>query len=72
MRQRQTKTSDLNDLLPLWERKLPHSLHQPDGLARRDMNSTVAARREHVLRNGRLLTQDIVGSIIVRQRRVQG
>ena len=64
---------DLHDLLPLWERKLPHPLHQPeiDGLARRDVNLAVSARREYVIRNGRVLTQDIVGAIIVGQRRIQ-
>lgn len=64
---------DLNDLLPLWERKLAHPLHQPelDGLARRDVDLAVASRREYVVRNGRILTQDIVRAIIVRQRRIQ-
>ena len=64
---------DLHDVLPLWERKLAHPLHQPelDSLARRDMDFTVATRRENIFRNGRVLTQDIVRAIIVSQRRVE-
>jgi len=64
---------DLHDVLPLWERKLAHPLHQPelDSLARRDMNLAVTARGEYVVGDGRVLTQDIVGAIIVSQRRVE-
>ena len=64
---------DLHDVLPLWERKLSHPLHQPelDSLARREMNLAVTARREYVFRDGRVLTQDIVGAIIVGQSRIE-
>ena len=66
-------TSDLHDLLPLWERKLAHSLHQPelDRLPRRNMDLAVSAGREHIIRNGGVLTQDIVRAIIVSQRRIE-
>ena len=64
---------DLHDLLPLWQRKLPHPLHQPelDGLARRDTDLAVSPRAQHLGRDVRPLTQDIVGAIIIRQRRIQ-
>jgi hypothetical protein len=65
--------SDLHDLLPLWERKLPHRLYEtePDRLLRRDVDLAVPPGREHVVRNGGILTQDIVRAIIVSQRRVE-
>lgn len=64
---------DLNDLMPLWQRKLPHLLdeavlHGPD---RRDVDLAVTAGRKDVLRNLAPLTQDVIGAIIIRQRRIQ-
>ena len=64
---------DLHDSLPLWERKLAHPLHQPElnSAAGRNVDLAETARREHVVRDGRILTQDIVRTIIIRQRRIQ-
>ena len=64
---------DLNDILPLWERKLSHPLHQPelDSLVRRDVDLAVPPRRQYLIRDGRILTQDVVRAIIVGQRRVE-
>ena len=64
---------DLNDLMPLWQRKLPDFVdeaifHGPD---RRDIDLAVSPRREDVLRNVAPLTQDVIGAIIIRQRRIQ-
>jgi hypothetical protein len=64
---------DLNDLVPLWERKFTQLPHEPkiDGEARRDMDFTVTALGEDFGRNAATLTQDVVRALIVRQCRVK-
>lgn len=64
---------DLNDLLPFWQRKFSDRIdksivHSQHG---RDVDFAMSPGRQDLLRNPTTLTQDIVGAIIVRQRRVQ-
>lgn len=64
---------NLNDLVPAWERKLPHPIHQPelDSLLRRDEDVAVATRSEDFIGKRRALAQDIFRAKIIRQRSVK-
>ena len=64
---------DLDDLLPLWQQKLSDSVDQSitHRLRRRNVDLAMASRGEDLLRNSAALTQDVVGAIIIRQRRIQ-
>ena len=66
--------SDLNDFRPLWERELPHALHQPplERLIRREMHVPQTARGENLVGNPRPLAQDVFNALVVRQRGVAG
>ena len=61
---------DLDNLLPLWQRKLSDGIDQSivHRLHRRDVNLTVSTGSQYSLRNTATLTQDIVRAIIIRQR----
>lgn len=60
---------NLDDFLPLWQRKLAHPLHEPeiDSLARRYMNVALSSGGERGTGDTRALTQDIVSALIIRQ-----
>ena len=64
---------DLNDLLPLWERKFANRTDEPVAhrLVGRDVDLAVTAGEQNRSRNPAALTQDIVRTIIIRQRRIQ-
>ena len=64
---------NLNDLIPAWERKLLHPVHEPnvEGFLRRDVDIAAASSGEHVIGQSCALAQDIFSAQIVRQRGIK-
>jgi hypothetical protein len=62
--------SDLDDLLPAWERKFPHPVHDPilRGLFGIDMNILRAAIGEQPIGDPGTLAQDVFRACVIRQR----
>lgn len=63
---------NLNDLVPVWERKLPHALHQPEleRVLRRDVDILEPASGEGSVIEPGSLAQDVFSAQVIRQGRV--
>ena len=63
---------DLNNFVPLWERKIADSVSETefDRILRSDMNFSEASGSKDIVRDGRALAQDVFSALIVRQRRI--
>lgn len=61
--------SDLENLVPLWNRELPHRVNEPkrEGFVRRDVNILGASIGQDMLGNVGPLAQDAFGARVVRQ-----
>ena len=66
--------SDLENLIPLWQRELAHLIHQPKikGSLRRNVDVLSAAGGQSVIGDSRPLAQDALRSEVVRQGAVKG
>ena len=65
--------SDLENLVPLWERELAYPIHQSvsGGFLRGDVNVFSSSIRQNGIGNLGALAQDIFGAEVVRQGAVQ-
>lgn len=65
---------NLNNLNPLWERKLFNPLHEPklDSLGRSDVDVLNFSRSQNILGDSCSLAQDIFSAQIIRQSRIKG
>lgn len=69
----QYANSDLEDLVPLWQRELPNRVYQPvtDSVSGRDVNVSGAPISQNGIWNAGTLAQDVFGSLIIRQGTVE-
>ncbi len=69
----QYANSDLENLVPIWQRELPNVVHQPvvRGLLGSDVHVLGLAVSQDVLGNTGTLAQDVLGALIVRQGAVK-
>jgi hypothetical protein len=70
MTARPAAKSNLNDLLPPWEREFPHPMHDPilRGLFGIDMNVLRPPIGEQPVRDASTLAQDVFRACVIRQR----
>ena len=69
----QYANSDLENLVPLWQRELPNRMDKPvsGGFVRRNMNVLGAPVGQDGIGNVGPLAQDVFGALIVRQGAVK-
>ena len=69
----QYSDSDLENLVPLWQREIPHLVNKPvsGGILRRDMDILGAAVRKNSLGDAGTLAQDVFRAQIIRQGAVE-
>jgi len=68
-----TKRSNLDNLIPLWERKLAHPMHEPplESLIRPDMNFPAPPTGENIFGQASTSAQDFFSALIVSQGRLK-
>ena len=67
------RKSNLNNLIPLWERTLPNFMHEPplESFIRSDEDIPATPSTEDVIGKGTSLAQDIFSALILRQGRLK-